>query len=135
MFLKQLTKQEKDIFLKLAIGVMQADGKIEESERAFIADYAYEMGIKDYDMNSDVDIVNLCKIIRDNSRESIKRIFLIELTACAYADGVFDKKEKTFIDSVASNLGLTQQDLLECLELIKSYVNITSTLVRFIEGD
>jgi len=63
------------IFLKLAISVIQADGKLEESEKSFIAEYSREMGIERYTLGEKVDPMPLAEKIGKNSTDSVKRIF------------------------------------------------------------
>lgn len=133
MFLNQLNQQEKEIFLKLAIAVIRADKKIEENEKKYIAEYAHEMNIQSYDLNIDVDDNALCKNIIENSSDAIKRIFLVELTACAYSDGRFDKEEKSLISSITSDLGLNENELSECVKLLETYTSATAELGRFVK--
>ena len=94
MFLKYLSSEEKSIFLKLAMSVIKADGKLEESEKTYIDDYSREMGITEVNLHEKIDPLLLAEKIGDNSTELIKRIFLLELTACAKADGDFADTEK-----------------------------------------
>lgn len=133
MFLKQLNQEEKEIFLKLAIAVIRADEKIQESEKAFIAEYAHEMDIPSYDLNMDVDTYSLFKIVKEKSSDTVKRIFLVELTACAYSDGDFAKEEKDLIDSMLTEFGLKKHDLSECIKLLNNYTSIAAALSRFIQ--
>jgi tellurite resistance protein len=133
VFLNQLNQQEKGIFLQLAILVIRADKKIEESEKLFIAEYAHEMDIPSYDLNSDVEAKSLCKTIGEISNYAIKRIFLVELMACANADGHFTMEEKLLIESMATDFGLTEQDLSECERLLERYISATAALTRFVK--
>lgn len=134
MFLNQLNQKEKGIFLQLAILVIQADKTIEESEKVFIEEYAHEMDIPSYDLNSDVDAKSLCKTIGELSSYAVKRIFLVELMACANADGHYDMEEKELIDSMAIDFGLNEQDMSECVRLLEKYTLATAALTRFVKG-
>jgi tellurite resistance protein len=133
MFLNRLNQQEKEIFLKLAIVVIRADGKIEENEKTFIAGYAHEMNISSYDLTIEFNAKPLCKSIRENSSYAVKHIFLVELTACAYADGNFGKEEKDLINLMTVDLGLTEHDLSECIKLLKNYTSAVNALTNFVQ--
>lgn len=135
MFLKQLNQEEKEIFLKLAIAVIRADEKIEKSEKAFITEYAHEMDISSYDLNIEVEANSLFKTVNETCSNSVKRIFLVELTACAYADGDFGKEESDLINSMIKEFGLEKSDLDECDELLKDYTSAAAALSRFIQEE
>lgn len=133
MFLKQLNQEEKEIFLKLAIAVIRADEKIEESEKAFITEYAHEMDIPSYDLNVDIEANSLFKTVNEKSTNTVKRIFLVELTACAYADGDFGKEESDLINSMIKEFGLEKSDLDKCEELLNNYTSAAAALSSFIQ--
>ena len=88
MFLNFLNSEEKNTFLKLAISVIQADGKLEESEKSYISDYSREMGITEFDLNEKIDPLPLAEKIGVNSTDFVKRVFLLELLACAKAEKI-----------------------------------------------
>jgi len=133
MFLNLLNDEEKVVFLKLAISVIQADGKLQEKEKSFIAEYSREMGIEHYTLDEKVDPLPLAEKIGKNSSDSVKRIFLIELLACANADGDFAEYEKSLINSFIKIFGLSENSLQDSLELLKKYKKISTDLMKFIQ--
>lgn len=133
MFLNLLNNEEKAIFLKLAISVIQADGKLEESEKSFIAQYSRELGIECYSLDEKVDPLSLAEEIGKNSTDSVKRIFLLELLACANADGNFSEYEKSLIGSFVKIFGFSESSLQDCLDLLKEYTKISTKLMEFIQ--
>ncbi|UTY33281.1 TerB family tellurite resistance protein [Treponema putidum] len=133
MFLNLLNDEEKVIFLKLAISVIQADGKLEESEKSFIAEYSREMGIERYTLGEKVDPMPLAEKIGKNSTDSVKRIFLVELLACANADGDFAEYEKSLIRSFVKIFGLSESSLQDSLDLLNEYTKISAKLMNFIQ--
>ncbi|QOW60718.1 TerB family tellurite resistance protein [Treponema pedis] len=133
MFLNLLNDEEKSIFLKLAISIIQADGKLEDSEKSFIAEYSREMGIECYTLDEKVDPMPLAEKIGKNSNDSVKRIFLVELLACANADGDFAEYEKSLIHSFVKIFGLSESSLQDSLELLKEYTKISTKLMKFIQ--
>ncbi len=111
MFLNQLNNEERRIFLKLAIAVIKADGKLEEKEKLFVAEYSREMGVTDYDLNENIEPLRLAEKIGKSSTDAVKRIFLLELVALANADGEFAESEKSLILSLLQKFGLTENQL------------------------
>lgn len=133
MFLKYLNSEEKSIFLKLAMSVIKADGKLEESEKTYIDDYSREMGITEVNLDEKIDSILLAEKIGDNSTEFIKRIFLLELTACAKADGDFADSEKSLINSFVKAFKISDTSLQKCLVLLDEYTNISKRIMSFVQ--
>ena len=136
MFLNFLNSEEKTVFLKLAVSVIQADGKLEESEKSYISDYAREMGITEFDLNEKIEPLPFAETIGVNSTDFVKRIFLLELLACAKADGDFADTEKALINSFVKAFKLTDFSLEKCLSLLDEYMEISTKLMSFVkEGE
>lgn len=135
MFLNRLNNEEKVIFLKLAIAVIQADGRLEESEKSFIAEYSREMGLESYDLNEKIEPQELAEKIEKNSSDSVKRIFLLELTALANVDGEFEKSEKYLILSFLKIFGFEDSFLDECLKILDEYNIVSKKLVTFVQEE
>ena len=133
MFLKYLDSEEKSIFLKLAMSVIKADGKLQESEKTYIDDYSREMGITEVNLDEKIDPILLAEKIGDNSTEFIKRIFLLELTACAKADGDFADSEKSLINSFVKAFKISDTSLQKCLVLLDEYTNISKRIMSFVQ--
>ena len=134
MFLKYLNSEEKSIFLKLAMSVIKSDGKLEESEKVYIDDYSREMGITEVNLDEKIEPLLLAEKIGDNSTDLIKRIFLLELTACAKADGDFADIEKSLINSFVKAFKISDTSLQKCLVLLDEYINISKRIMSFVQG-
>lgn len=134
MFLNLLNDEEKKIFLQLAISVIQADGKVEETEKAYIADYCREMEINQNDLEKVIDPMPLIEKISNNSSEFVKRIFLLELLACANSDGNFADIEKALIVTFVKKSGLPDSLLDNCLSLLQDYSRVSLNMMSFIQG-
>ena len=133
MFLNQLNNEERSIFLKLAIAVIKADGKLEEKEKLFVAEYSREMGVTDYDLNENIEPLGLAEKIGKSSTDAVKRIFLLELVALANADGEFAESEKSLILSLLQKFELTENQLNESLKLLAEYNDVSAKLTAFIQ--
>ena len=133
MFLNQLNNEERSIFLKLAIAVIKSDGKLEEKEKLFVAEYSREMGVTDYDLNENIEPLGLAEKIGKSSTDAVKRIFLLELVALANADGEFAESEKSLILSLLQKFGLAENQLNDCLKLLAEYNDVSAKLTTFIQ--
>jgi len=133
MFLNLLNDEEKRIFLKLAVAVIKADGRLEESEKQYITDYSREMGITEYSLDEKIEVNALADKIGKDSTDIVKRIFLLELTACANADGDFADTEKSLINSLVKTFKLSDSSLQECLDLLAEYTKISAKLMSFVQ--
>ena len=134
MFLNLLNEKEKEIFMQLAVAVIHADGKLEESEKIFLDDYAHEMNISDFDVYKKPESVeHLVGEITTNSSNTVKRIFLLELAALARTDGDFAQSERELIQLIAEKLNNSDGLLQDCENLLKEYESISERLLAFIQ--
>lgn len=133
MFLNRLNEEEKHVFLKLAISVIQADGVLEETEKGFIADYCREMEIDSCDLNEKIEPMELAEKIGKESSDSVKRVFLLELTALANVDGEFAKSEKSLILSFAKTFGISEVFIDNCSKILEEYNVVSQKLISFIQ--
>lgn len=133
MLLKQLNIKEKDSFLKLVISVVRTDESFDESQKAFIDEYAKEMDIQSYEIDAVIDINQLLKNISKKSTTTVKRIFLVELAACVYTDRDFGKDENDLLESMIIEFGLDRSDLSKCYKLLSDYTSAATALTRFIQ--
>lgn len=92
MFLNKLQNDEKIAFLTIAHHIARSDGDFSENEKNTILTYCLEMQIEDIHYNEDsFDLnSNLSKI---KSKES-QKIFLLEIMALIYSDGLHEEEEK-----------------------------------------
>lgn len=135
MFLNLLNEKEKEIFMQFAVAVIHADGKLEESEKIFLDDYAHEMNISDFDVYKKPESVeHLVGEITTNSSNTVKRIFLLELAALARTDGDFAQSERELIQLIAEKLNISDGLLQDCENLLKEYESISERLLAFVQG-
>lgn len=134
MFLNLLNDEEKRIFMGLAIEVIHADGKLEESEKFFLNEYVREMGIEGFDVHKKPESVEqLVEEIGSKSSNIVKRVFLLELTALARTDGEFAQSEREMIQLIASKFNISDVFLQECENLLKEYASISAKLLAFVQ--
>ena len=63
----------------------------------------------------------------------LNAFFLVELLACANADGDFEVYEKSLILSFVKIFGLSESSLQDSLELLNEYTKISAKLMKFIQ--
>lgn len=130
MFLSQLTSDEKEAFISLAVNAARANGEIADEEHAIIEDYCREMGISFFD-SENAKSVNDIIFIFQNSPVRHKKIVVFELLGLLVVDGDYDKKEKNFVKKFAAQIGISDDDLDKQAELIRKYM----ALVREISDE
>lgn len=69
------------------------------------------MGITEFDLNEKIDPLPLAEKIGVNSTDFVKRVFLLELLACAKADGDFADTEKALINSFVKAFKMADSSL------------------------
>ena len=91
------------------------------------------MGITEFDLNEKIDPLPLAESIGVNSTDLVKRIFLLELVACAEADGIFADSEKSLIDSFIDAFKMTDSSLKKCISLLDEYTKISTKIMSFVQ--
>jgi len=123
MFLNKLTNEEKISFLKLAHHIARIDGDFSENEQKIISAYCTEMQIQDiiYDKND----FNLDTILTNVTNKESQKIFLLEIMALIYADGLhIDKEEQKILDIIIDKYHISDTLYSVYLEWSKTILSI-----------
>ena len=135
MFLSELTKEERHVFLKLAFHLTTVDGEIDDLERKVLETYSFEADIhfseSDYKTLDDATVISLAESIKDNKS---KRIILIELFSLAYVNGEFHENEKRFMLTLSETFGLSDNEIKALESWSQRMVNLIDEGLRLIEG-
>ena len=135
MFLSELTKEERHVFLKLAFHLTTVDGEIDDIERKVLETYSFEADIhfseSDYKTLDDATVISLAESIKDNKS---KRIILIELFSLAYVNGEFHENEKRFMLTLSETFGLSDNEIKALESWSQRMVNLIDEGLRLIEG-
>ena len=100
MYLSDLSKEQKELFLDLVIFSMASDGVVEEREKEVAKRYCNEMQVEfrvDTKLSSYEDVLQRTKEI---SNESELKKMTAELVALMYADDNFADEEDKLLKSV-----------------------------------
>jgi len=134
MFLSELTKEERHVFLKLAFHLTTVDGEIDDLERKVLETYCFEADIhfseSDYKTLDDATVISLAESIKDNKS---KRIILIELFSLAYVNGEFHENEKRFMLTLSETFGLSDNEIKALESWSQRMVNLIDEGLRLIE--
>lgn len=127
MFLNQLSMPEKQAFLEIAHYIANVDEDFCEAEELIIDKYCMEMQIDDvnfepssFDLNSKLSIF---------TKDSHKKILLLEIMALVYSDEVLHKKEENALDSIVKYFGLNPNLIIVYKEWAKSILSL------FVQGE
>lgn len=134
MYLKKLTREEKEIFLGLTYSIAAADNDFSSSEKELIAEYCREMQLEttiEVKKESFEDLIN--KINKISNDES-KRIITFECIGLAMIDNNYDIKEREIINKMLSIFGLESNFANECEKIIQEYIIFQTKIDELIMG-
>ncbi len=100
MFLFDLTEEQKELFIDLAIGVVEANGVVDNSEKELLARYCREMAIEYREKANNVDYKDVLKKLKEVSDEAVLRKISIEIIALMYADNDLAEEENEILDQI-----------------------------------
>jgi tellurite resistance protein len=101
MFIQNLTREQQEVFLHLAMNLVKVDGEFSEEEDAMLSvlKFQCEEGVE----AKKVEMTALPSIF-DNQTAKVSA--LLELTAIAFADGIFHHKEAKLLQEIVAILDI-----------------------------
>lgn len=113
-----LNEQERQAFLFFANGVIEADGKIDDSEMQLLNTLLSSLNIltKESGLNED-ESFNIMKA----ASEKVKKAAYLELYSLAVSDGDYDPKEKAYLKKIQQQLNLTSDFVEKAAEWLQNY--------------
>jgi len=104
-----LTSEEKFAFLQLTQYVAKLDGEYGPKERELIEEYCTEMGIENFDINTNNFIIEEClKIFRTPKSQ---KIALLALMVLVHIDDAFGLYEHKVIHQIGQIFSLDEKEL------------------------
>lgn len=133
MYLRNLSNEQKELFMDLCINASNANGEFDFKEKGYIIKYAEEMNIKArYTANlSSEDAI--CEIVKISSKSSLRAI-AIELIALLLSDGKYDDKENSFLSQICSSFSITEETSKRMIDNIKTLSIIYDNLNEIVIG-
>ena len=130
MYLNQLSKEQKNLFLDLCIYAVVANQEMNDDEVGCIKQYCDEMNFTEvrYTAQYTVDEA-IDKLIEVSERREL-RIVLLELTALVMCDGNYDDSEKAFINKIAEAANITEVEKIQIHDAISDLFYIYEKIER-----
>lgn len=133
MFLSDLSKKEKKLFMDLAIFIVNLDGEVSNHEQFVLSVYAAEMKTN-YDISSSqTNPDEVIKELYNISTPQVLRGFLTELIALANVDGEYSTLELNFIETIAESWDYNRETIQKIISLQESYSKVLIDIMNFVE--
>ncbi|WP_303817615.1 hypothetical protein [Selenomonas ruminantium] len=100
MFLYDLSEEEKELYIDLAIAVMEANGDVDDSETELLKRCCHTMQVKYRTKAVIADYVEVLKKLKDISDESTLKKITIEIITLMYADNDLANEENEMLDKI-----------------------------------
>lgn len=133
MLLGQLSENGKKLFLSLATVLANIDGECSVSEQRLLKQYCEEMSIDPIPYDANTNIQDIVRYINESMTVKEKKIIFIELIAVAVIDGVYDDKEKEFVESLRKLLKIPEDVGRQAFDMIKLLVDASTSIENFVE--
>jgi tellurite resistance protein len=121
---------ERLAFLRLASAVTEVDNNVEEREKAFLAALQQQLGVG-LDQASQLTVAEAVAGIRT---QAARRAVLFELLGVSYCDGHASADEEAFINSVASEFGISDDTLGEIRGLTRQLLDLSQRAEAIVSG-
>ncbi len=133
MLLNQLSENSKNLFLNLEVFLANVDGEYSESEDRIIRMHCKEMGLEIIQYNENVMLEDIFKNINSEMTVKEKKIIFIELLAVVFIDGVYDDREKEFIENLRKLLYIPENVGQQAFDMVKKLVDASLAIESFVE--
>ena len=126
MFLKYLKEENKKCFLKLCVHAALANEVFATEEQRMIEEYCQEMNIPKDIPDTSESFEKVLQDIANNTNDMEKNIIVLEILGLIKADGMYDDKEKEFMEKLVKEIGVKE----ELLSKLNSLLEIYSTVCK-----
>ncbi len=116
MFVKNLSKDDREHLLNLIYLVAKIDGDYADEENEVLEKYRREMKLDELKILSD-NITDLIMYFADKETK-LKKIVLFEVCSMVLADEQFVNREKVIVDTIRSSFGFTLAQANELFSLV-----------------
>lgn len=127
MFAHLLSQEERIVLVHLFAHLAACDHALHERELDPISMAAYKLGLDPQSVVQDVECSNLPQLVKPLVSEQAKRIVLEELIHFAYADGAYAPEERTKVQEIAKQLGISAELLTRIETWVEQGMTWTKT--------
>ncbi len=128
MFLNQLEEVSKELFLKVCIHAAWSNGVFVNEEKEMIFAYCREMSIPEDVPEYDGTINDVLLELADKATTEEKNIIVLEILGLVKADGVYEEKEKEFMDALVTGMKVKEGVLSKLNSLLDIYTTVCKEL-------
>lgn len=132
MLLNKLQDENKKLFLRLEMLLVNIDGKYCDSERRLVEQHCREMGIQPIEYDKTVTIEKIAETINREMSVEERKIILIELITVAIIDGVYDEREKEFVEYLRKMLHMSKEVGEQALALVQKLIDASVSIENFV---
>ena len=132
MLLNKLQYENKELFLRLEMLLVNIDGKYCDSERRLVEQHCREMGIQPIEYDKTVTIEKIAETINREMSVEERKIILIELITVAIIDGVYDEREKEFVEYLRKMLHMPKEVGEQALALVQKLIDASVSIENFV---
>ena len=132
MLLNKLQDENKELFLRLEMLLVNIDGKYCDSERRLVEQHCREMGIQPIEYDKTVTIEKIAETINREMSVEERKIILIELITVAIIDGVYDEREKEFVEHLRKMLHMPKEVGEQALALVQKLIDASVSIENFV---
>ncbi len=133
MYLKDLTDNEKQAYLKLALILISADNEITQKELTMLEVQNKEMGGFPIPSFDDLKTINVPELLKESTEATLKKLFF-ELLLIAYSDD-YDSSESDILDKVGLSINITADEKRKFEACAKAISDTYYVLDRVIYGN
>lgn len=132
MFLGDLDKDKKELFLELAKYVIKSDGVIQDEESKLLNEYCQEMQLpfRSYETDKELDdiLVELKSVCTDLEINKI----MVEIVALALSDNEYHELEKEFVTKLKEYFEMTDTQIEDFININKEIMSVYKKLYKVI---
>ena len=133
MYLADLSREQKDLFLDLSIFSMQIDGVVESREQNLVYEYCKEMGIECRSSTNSNTVDEVLKRLEEISTSSEMKKISVELVALMYADEDFADEENALLKKLQEVFGFSSHFMGEIIFSTRHLLLSHKMLARLIQ--
>lgn len=133
MFLYDLSNEQKDLFVDLAIFAMKSNGTVDKREKILLERYCREMDTQYRDAEKNNDCDEVLRKLKSISNEETLRKITIEITTLLYADDNLADEEDAFLNKIKEEFQFSVHDMGEILFATKHLLLSLNLIQNVIE--
>lgn len=134
MYLNKLNKQQKELFLQLALKAATYNDIVDIEEALIIQSYCAEMDVQEDEVAKTMELEALLQTLKAISTKEELHVMVFEIARLLVADEHFDALEKNFIHQVQTVFEIADYKLGILIGLSKQCIKLEHDIMDAIEN-